>query len=321
MTVLLRGRSKLKRSGGKRVCPICQGDGCGQSESMVICWRVQEGAIKEAVNGAWVHKLDGQSSPVECRSRFETPLAAIERRHAVYSAMMAMLELNQKHRTHLEQSRRLSIPAITRAEFRSVPSWSLGDAIAGQLAKKWELKGVPGFWRKEGRWVLRFAGMDGFYIPIRNHVGQIEALQIRTMSDDKHKRYFLVSTSTDNAEGFTDGVSSGAPAHFTRFQGEEIYITEGALKAEVIADQLKKPVVGLVAVGTFRDEFGLQLRQWRPSVRTVRIAFDSDWRTNEKVKKQMARLSESLKRGGFAVKVEQWEGAKGFDDYLLRPKR
>lgn len=314
MWVFLRSRTKLKRSGGKRVCPICEKDGCGQGDGIVLCWRVQEGAAKQAVSGAWVHKIEGAIAPVEYRPRFETPLAAIERRHAVYSALLQSLTLNPAHRLHLVQERRLSFPAITHAEFRSVPARTVGDALADQLALQWELKGVPGFWRKDGRWVLRFAGMDGFYIPIRNHAGQIEALQIRTMNSDvKGKRYLLVSS-----DGLTDGVSTNAPAHFTRFQSNELFITEGALKAEIIADQLKHPVVGLVAVGTFQESFGLKLKQQRPDVRTVRIAFDSDWRTNEKVQKQMARLAESLKRGGFAVKVEQWEGAKGFDDYLLR---
>lgn len=317
MRVFLRSRTKLKRSGGKRACPICQGDGCGQGDGIALCWRVQDSATKQAISGAWIHRIDGQSSPVECRPRFETPLAAIERRHAVYSALLQLLELSSRHRAHLAQERRLSFPSITHAEFRSVPARTVGDALADQLALQWELKGVPGFWRKDGRWILRFAGMDGFYIPIRNHAGQIEALQIRTMTNDvKGKRYLLVSS-----DGLTDGVSSNAPAHFTRFQSNELFITEGALKAEIIADQLKKPVVGLVAVGTFDESFGLKLKQQRPDARTVRIAFDSDWRTNEKVQKQMLRLSESLKRGGFAVKVERWEGAKGFDDYLLRAKR
>lgn len=312
-------KERLRRSSLKTPCPICGKDGCGQSDDLIICWRIQDGAIKRAINGAWIHtKINAMPHLVQ--RRIETPLASIERRDAVYSAMLAALSLNQTHGEHLANDRRLSKTTIIRAGFRSVPSWMLGDAIAAELSKRWELKGVPGFWRKEGKWRLRFAGVDGFFIPIKNAVGQIEALQIRAFSGES--KYLLVSSNE-----LTDGVSSGAPHHWTGHKSETVIVTEGALKAEVIAEAKRRRnendfVIGLVSVSTFEESFGANLKRVCPFVKTVQLAFDSDWRTNDKVQKQMQRLANSIKAAGLKLQVLCWESeAKGYDDELLRGER
>jgi hypothetical protein len=196
----------------------------------------------------------------------------------------------------------------------------LGDALAGQLANRYELKGVPGFWRKNGQWVLRFAGCDGFFIPIKNAVGQIEALQIRAFG--WQSKYLLVSSSE-----LPDGVSSGAPHHFTGHPCATVIVTEGALKAEVIAEAKRRRnesdfVIGLVSVSTFEESFGVNLKRICPFINTVQIAFDADWRTNDKVQAQMQRLANSIKAAGMRLQVLCWESdAKGFDDELLRGER
>lgn len=312
-------QTKFRRSSLKRPCPICEGDGCGQSDGLVICWRVKEGSIKQSINGAWLHtKINAASLIVE--RRIETPLASIERRHSVYSALLASLGLNQRHGNHLANERRLSNATIIKAGFRSVPSRMLGEALAGQLAKRWELKGVPGFWRKDGKWILTFSGVDGFFILIKNAVGQIEALQIRAFQ--RESKYLLVSSSE-----LTDGVSSGAPHHFTGHPNATVIVTEGALKAEVIAEAKRRRnesdfVIGLVSVSTFEESFGANLKRVCPFVQTVQLAFDADWRTNEKVQKQMERFANSIKGAGLRLQVLTWETeAKGYDDELLRCER
>jgi hypothetical protein len=313
-------RERLRRSSIKTPCPVCGKLGCGQSSGVVLCWRVE--SDKPVKSGAWLHvRADVTGGAVaSLPRRIETPLASIERCHAVYSAFLDALFLNRKHGEHLANERRLSEATIIKAGFKSVPDWSRADAIAAGLASRWELKGVPGCWRKDGRWVMRFAGVDGFYIPIRNAVGQIEALQIRAFSGQS--KYLLVSSSD-----MPDGVSSGAPHHFTGHPGATVIVTEGALKAEVISEAKRRRnendfVIGLVAVATFEDSFGANLKQICPFIRTVQLAFDSDWRTNEKVQKQMTRLANSVKGAGLKLQVLCWESEeKGYDDELLRGER
>ena len=312
-------RERLRRSSLKTPCPVCGKTGCGQSQGLVTCFRVQEGSIKQAKSGAWIHTTIN-ASPVLVQRRIETPIASIERRNLVYGELLAALSLTQSHGNHLANERRLSNATIIKAGFRSVPSRMLGDALAGQLAKRWELKGVPGFWRKNGQWVLRFAGCDGFFIPIKNAVGQIEALQIRAFQGQS--KYLLVSSSE-----LPDGVSSGAPHHFTGHPCQTVIVTEGALKAEVIAEAKRRRnesdfVIGLVSVSTFEESFGANLKRICPFVQTVQLAFDADWRTNEKVQKQMERLANSVKAAGLRLQVLTWNSeAKGYDDELLRGER
>lgn len=309
-------RSRLRRSSIKTSCPVCGKDGCGQKDGLVLCWRVQKGSLRQALSGAWIHTaING--SPVLVQRRIETPLASIERRNLVYGELLKALSLTQSHGNHLASERRLSNATIIKAGFRSVPSRMLGDALAGQLAKRWELKGVPGFWRKDGQWVLRFAGCDGFFIPIKNAVGQIEALQIRAFQGES--KYLLVSS-----KDLTDGVSSGAPHHFAGHPGASVIVTEGALKAEVIAEAKRRRnepdyVIGLVSVSTFEESFGANLKRICPFINTVQLAFDADWRTNNKVQKQMERLANSVKAAGLRLRVLTWDSeAKGYDDELLR---
>lgn len=314
-----RQRERFRRSSLKVPCPICGGQGCGQSETKVLCFRIQEGSDKQAKSGAWIHTTIKAGLMTVAR-RIETPLASIERRDAVYSALLRALSLNQTHGEHLANDRRLSNRTIIKAGFRSVPSRMLGDALAAQLAAKWELKGVPGFWKKDGRPCLRFAGTNGFFIPIRNAVGQIEALQIRAFQGQS--KYLLVSSSE-----LPDGVSSGAPHHFTGQPCQTVIVTEGALKAEVIAEAKRRRnesdyVIGLVSVSTFEDSFGANLKRICPFVQTVQLAFDSDWRTNEKVQAQMKRFADSIRSAGLRLQVLAWESEeKGYDDLLLRGEK
>lgn len=314
-----RRRERFQRSSRQTPCPICGKGGCGQSDAKVLCFRVQEGSSKQAKSGAWIHTTI-RAGLMPVARRVETPLASIERRDAVYSALLQSLNLNQAHGEHLANDRRLSNRTIIKAGFRSVPSRMLGDALAAQLASKWELKGVPGFWKKNGRWCLRFAGTNGFFIPIKNAVGQIEALQIRAFQGQS--KYLLVSSSE-----LPDGVSSGAPHHFTGQPCQTVIVTEGALKAEVIAEAKRRRnepdyVIGLVSVSTFEDSFGANLKRVCPFVQTVQLAFDSDWRTNEKVQAQMKRFADSIRSAGLKLQVLAWESEeKGYDDLLLRGER
>ncbi len=312
---------KIRRSNPSNPCPVCGGTGCGQSEAKAFCFRVQDGAIGTTKLGSFVHwRTDKPVDYVRPR-RIELPLASIERRHTVFSALLDELILNRQHGEELAGSkRRLSKDTIARIGFKSVPDRMVGDEMAGQLASKWELKGVPGFWRKDGRWCLRFSGWNGYYIPLRNLHGQIEALQIRATSGDA--KYLLVSS-----DNLPDGISSGAPHHFAGRPCEVLIVTEGALKAEVISEAKRRRneadfVCGLVSVTTFDDNFGHWLRRSIPALQTIQLAFDSDWKTNEKVQAQMKRIAIAIKAAGLKLQVLNWESeAKGYDDELLRGER
>lgn len=312
--------NKLRHVTAKDPCPVCnKPDWCSRSANgeVVICMRVSDNAHKPTKNGGWLHLTTDPA----VRGRHVTPLrivAPASRRHAVYSALLDRLPLIRQHAEHLRNTRLLSDETITRCQFATVPTRSEGDALATEIGREYDLQNVPGFFWKDSKPRLRFAGIGGFYIPLRDHEGKVSALQIRRDRADADPRYLLVSS-----DDLAAGASSGAPPHFARpWQvSEAILITEGGLKAEVIAEQLQQPVCGNVAVGTFTDRFGWKLRTWFPSLRRAAVAYDME--ENEATVKQRERLVNALEDAGIEVKVWEWEKqkGKGFDDYLIAKMR
>jgi hypothetical protein len=245
------------------------------------------------------------------------PLAPIERRHAVYSALLDNLPLYKIHADQLANRRRLSDTTIAAEAFASVPAKSFARPLVEKLAGEFDLSYVPGFFKGGGKWHLRFVGLPGFYIPIRDHKGRISALEIRRDTEESKRRFLLVSSAGD---GFPLGASSGAPPHFARpHRRHTVVITEGALKADVCAEMLDVCVVGLVAVGTFGHRVGWELREALPGLGQIYIGYDADWRTNDKVRHHLRRLTEALSNAGLGAKMLEWppEQGKGLDDYLM----
>lgn len=319
-------KSKLKHVTRSKPCPICEKpDWCSVSDNgeVVICMRVADGAKKATANGGWLHLT---TDPTKPKTGYVAPIklvATVAKRHEVYSALLERLSLSARHSDHLLNVRHLSEETITRAGFASVPDRKTGDALADEILRSLgNPLYVPGFFREKGQWRLRFSGTRGFYIPLRDKQGRINALQIRLDDHWEGRRYLLVSS-----DEMQSGASSGAPAHFARpWQVHDaILITEGGLKAEVCAEILQEPVCGLVAVGTFTDRFGWQLRTWFPTLQRVAVAYDQETKPKamEATERQKERLIKALESAQLDVTVFDWpaEQGKGFDDYLINQRR
>jgi DNA primase len=315
----IQSKPKLRHVTPSAPCPICKKpDWCSVSNNgeVVICMRVGDGARKATRNGGWLHLTTDPTAP---RRPYVAPIritAPAFRRHQVYTTLLENLELSPQHSAHLLDVRHLSEETITRIQFSTVPSEKRAAGITAELARAFDLESVPGFFREDGEWKLRFTGGNGFYIPLRDVQGRISALQIRLDYGDR--RYLLLS-STD----MPGGASSGVPAHFARpwLVKEALLITEGGLKAEVVSEQLEAPVCGLVAVGTFTDRFGWQLRTCFPDLTRVAVAYDQEVKpkSKEATEKQKARLIRSLESAQLAVESWEWPASegKGYDDYLI----
>jgi hypothetical protein len=317
MTTTILTRPKLRRANFRTPCPVCEGDGCGLGDGFTVCWRV--GSNRQAKSGAWIHVDENASQRryIPRQAYIAPPLAPIERRHAVYSALLDNLPLYKIHADQLANRRRLSDTTIAAEAFASVPAKSFARLLVEKLAGEFDLSYVPGFFKGGGKWHLRFVGLPGFYIPIRDHKGRIAALEIRRDTEDPKRRFLLVSTGAD---GFPLGASSGAPPHFARpHRRHTVVITEGALKADVCAELLDVCVVGLVAVGTFGHRVGWELREALPGLGQIYIGYDADFRTNDKVRYHLRRLTEALSKAGLGAKLLEWppEQGKGLDDYLM----
>lgn len=244
----------------------------------------------------------------------ETPRADVDHIDGIYCTLMrGHCSLREGHRAKL-LLRGFSDAEIDRLGYVSAPRPDETETIAESLSK-YDLRGVPGFYREAGRWRLRNLG-SGIYIPVRDPGRRIRGIQLRR--DEGEPRYIWLSTPADKFDG---GASSGAPVHFcrperVRVTGEAL-LTEGALKSAVISFFLSCGVIGVAGVSTFTDDFGEQLKADFPELRHVILCYDNDWQQKREVRKALFRLQGTLRRAGLRWSVRKFPNAyKGYDDYL-----
>lgn len=314
-----RQPSRLIRVTRRRRCPVCDGPRwCSISEdgALAICMRIEHNAVKITRNGGYLHIL--QERPIESLrprriDRPPPPLASVGRRHLAYSALLDALPLAGRHADDLIR-RGLDDLAIVRAGYATIErDWRRTAEIVEALAIFDDFENVPGFFKRADSWRLNIDAAPGYLIPARDVEGRIQGLQIRR---DRGVRYLWISSA-----GRPGGASSGAPVHFARpdlYRGESVILTEGGLKADVIAHLLGVAVVAVAGVTSFGEELGLALRRDLPGLAKVQVAFDADWREKAPVAKALRRAARILTRAGLDVEVLTWDPAhKGLDDHLL----
>jgi hypothetical protein len=259
--------------------------------------------------------------PLDEPPMVQSALAPIEHRDAIFTRLMCSLKLKSEHMAAL-LTRGLDVAALRAAGYVSTPDEATAREMCNALAPD-GLEGVPGFYRKAGHWrMVRTA--PGYLIPIRDVRLRIQALAYRRAGwkqGDALGKYIWLSSKDK-----PDGVSSGAPLHFAKphlmLNARELIITEGALKADVIAHLLNVPVLAASGVTTFGANFASNLKRDWPNIQPV-VAFDSDFRSNDAVRGALQRLLEEMKEARFKPRIKVWPShlGKGFDDYLLASAR
>ena len=231
--------------------------------------------------------------------------------------MLERLTLEERHGDDLLR-RGLHDTRIAYDLYASVPTADVAQPLTDELATNHDLRNVPGFYRQSESWRLNVGDwLRGYFVPVRDLAGRIQALTIRLDAPTENGAKYLWLSS----KGKPDGATSGVPIHFAGrhlFDKGEAIITEGALKGEVIAQFMECGVVGLASVTAHSANIGYALHA--AGVRRARIAFDADWRTNQAVCTQLERLGDTLQKAGLTVSLLDWsiiEG-KGLDDYLVK---
>jgi len=211
--------------------------------------------------GGWVHLLGSSAgayhpSPSPLPSVLPSArLAPPEVRDHVYRATLAAHPLLECHEKEL-LSRGLSLGEIEAIGFRSW-GWDKYQrrAVAAQVyAIHREAVDVPGFiLRQQNRGDYVSLGGDvGIAIPVLNVAGQIVGLQILrdNRSDGQGKYRWLSSTRYG-------GPSPGTPIHIARprsgSRSKRVWLTEGALKADIAAERLGEVVLAIPGVHALRD--------------------------------------------------------------------
>ncbi|WP_163537261.1 DUF3854 domain-containing protein [Gracilibacillus sp. YIM 98692] len=172
-------------------CPICgHVGGCMQHKDgeMVACIRTSSDRpfSKNSALPSYLHFLNGDKKrrkikSQEVKARSEKKLAAGQL-HEVYTVMLDKLALTDDHFGHLTSAkRRLNDDQIERRQYRSFPNkpWNIVKEIQEEVNVP--LKGVPGFFKANGKYgaFWSIAGRDGILIPYRNEKKQIVGFQYR----------------------------------------------------------------------------------------------------------------------------------------------
>lgn len=243
----------------------------------------------------------------------ESPIADSETINRTYRALLGMLYLSKEHKESL-LARGFNEKAIEEGMYKTYPS-KMGIIVKTLAKKGYTLKGVPGFYKKNGEWTFVNYG-DGFLIPCFDLDGRICNLQLR--KDTKREgetRYFTISSADkpDGTKGTTRPafvLSSGSP--------KKVIITEGPLKGALIAHFTGYSVLSVLGVNSLVavNEYLRQLK--RDGVSEAIIAYDMDIREKKGVQKGKEKLEHLISNAGISYKTAEWdENYKGLDDYLL----
>ena len=239
--------------------------------------------------------------------------ADIAIRDRTYSLMLEHLSLSLPHRETLK-ARGLTDKQIGYLGYKSLPR-DRKQLCKKLLQKGCILEGVPGFFKdKQGSWTLNVFG-TGIFVPFRNGKGQIQFMQIRTDNPkDDGQRYFALSSS-----GKKSGCGAKTWVHARIEKGiKEVYITEGALKADVASCLSGKSFIAVAGVNNIGD-LPRALRDLSlAGLEKVSLCYDMDKNSNEKVLEAEAKVMEMLETLRIPYDVVEWEGEKGIDDWLSK---
>lgn len=311
---------------GNPPCPICGKDWCGYNSFICSCMRVVEGSFKTVIqsNGKpayqhWLKPGTVNYTKVNEQPTKNVEAASVETLDRVYREFLNHLSLYPEHRDDLMR-RGLTEKEIKKSGYKSIPQLIKPWDICMKLKDRgFDLAGIPGFYKTPGRnggnyWT--FGWQAGYFIPVLDVKGRIQALQRRMDDSNKGGKYKLFTTLTKFMR-----CSSGTPAHVVtpvEIKDRRVWITEGPLKADIAAKYLGAVVIGIMSSGT-----------WIPAVKMLKeigakevvTAYDMDFKTNKYVSEPLEMLKGELKKMDLVVYQAMWSEVKGIDDALVGKKK
>lgn len=223
----------------------------------------------------------------------KTPLSP-EFRHKAYQSLLEQLSLTPGHRENLI-NRGLSENAIESGQFRSLQNLDrsrVAEAVFEIMGE--ELREIPGFEQTTSGWRL-YGSAEGIVIPVLDLDGLIQAIKIRS---EGQPRYSYLTGPNKNSCGSPIHIPPGTPR-----KCDVARLTEGELKASIAFDKTNLPTIGIPGVS-----------QWKKALpviesletHSVRIAYDSDFRTNRSVRNPLIQAIQHLRARNFQVSLEIW---------------
>lgn len=235
-----------------------------------------------------------------------------------YRTLLALCTLTDKHKHDLLR-RGLSEKNIAHYGFKSTPvTFSEKQHIISELIKHdCKLEGVPGFYKnKLDNWDINInQKMYGYFVPMCNLQNQCLGLQIRVDNPEKNRKYIWISSKNKKC-----GVGRSSVPHITNTLsiGDTVYLTEGALKADVSHCLANRTFIGLAGVTQFKVLPILFSQLYKNGVKRIVDSYDSDCKYNQNVEYARQKLKGFVIKAGLEYYRMEWdEKWKGIDDYLL----
>lgn len=166
-------------------------------------------------------------------------ISDIEIRDAVYRDFLNMLKLEGQHKNYLKNIGFLN-SSIEDNLYKSVPkNYIKRRLICNALAKKYNLAGVPGMYQEEDfKWC--FSSFKGFFVPILDKNGYIQALSIHL-----DKPFNDVSDIWFSSKGKING--TGIKNHTMQSNiyqnSENVIITDNFLMGQLIQAITNEPII------------------------------------------------------------------------------
>jgi len=245
-------------------------------------------------------------------------IAPPETRDKVYREFLKLLQLNEEHKADLLR-RGLSEVAVKVKGYKTLfvtPKERRLEICRTLQEKGLSLEGVPGFFKHKTTGEWDFIPYSGYAIPVKNLDRQIIGLQVRMDEPALSKyRWFSSSSSKDV------GTPAEASLHVVGSMEEGIvYLTEGALKADVASYLSGQMFIGLPGVSSCHKQLIEILKQLQPKL--VILAFDMDYEEKVEVKANVEKVKKLLAENNIKFKQITWNKQfKGIDDYLLHLKQ
>ena len=244
-------------------------------------------------------------------------IAPPETRDKVYRELLKLLELSEEHKADLLR-RGLSEVAVKVKGYKTL---FVGKEKRLEICKTLQekglsLDGIPGFFEHKTTGEWDFIPYRGYAVPVRNLNGQIVGLQVRMDEPCLSKyRWFSSSSSKDV------GTPAEANLHVAgAMENGVLYVTEGALKADVASYLSGQMFVGLPGASSCHRQLLEVLKQLQPKL--VILAFDMDYEEKVEVRLNVEKVKKLLTENGFEFKQITWDrDFKGIDDYLLHLKQ
>jgi hypothetical protein len=245
----------------------------------------------------------------------DVPAVVAPVHHHLYTEFLSRLGLNDAHSVQLRQ-RGARVDWFKLHGYRSL-SWlavrrAIKDLQEIHPALGAELLHTPGFRRgMVNPNVIETVFSTGLTIPVRSPTGEIIALQVRQDTGPAKYHWF----------GGAGSPPTGTPAHTTSDElfhteiDDAIWVTEGPMKADLLAQFRGVRAIGIPGVSTWKSALA-PLANFDLNTSVV-LAWDADWRTNTSVAFSLFEMGEDLVRRGWDVWLATWPGQwKGIDDFL-----